>query len=64
MLRHLDLLPRLRSRIQQNERHPLHVSDREVDRLVAFLKSLTSPSLDNLDAAVTPESVPSGLPVD
>lgn len=34
----------------------------EVDDLMAFLKSLTSPSLDEL-VKLTPERVPSGLPV-
>tara|TARA_R110002096_G_scaffold433667_5_gene652993 strand:+ start:273 stop:1712 length:1440 start_codon:yes stop_codon:yes gene_type:complete len=39
---------------------PVQVSDAEVDQLVSFLKSLTSPSARDLDHII-PESVPSGL---
>ncbi len=39
------------------------LSDQDVDDLMAFLFSLTSPSLDRLPSLV-PETVPSGLPVD
>lgn len=64
VLRGLDWRLRLRSRIQQWRWHPWKIDDGEVDELVAFLKSLTSPSAGSLDAAITPESVPSGLFVD
>ena len=39
---------------------PKHYSDQEVEDLVVFLKSLTSPSSRDLSSAI-PESVPSGL---
>lgn len=39
---------------------PTYFTDEEVDDLVAFLKSMTSPSARNLESAI-PESVPSGL---
>ncbi len=39
---------------------PISLTDGEIDNLVAFLKSLTSPSARNLDHVI-PESVPSGL---
>jgi len=44
-------------------RRPLDFSDEEQGDLVAFLRSLTDPAARNL-AALIPESVPSGLPVD
>ena len=39
------------------------LSDEEVDDLVAFMRALTAPDARNLEH-VTPESVPSGLPLD
>lgn len=42
---------------------PVHLSEGERDRLMAFLRSLTSPSIRHLDRLV-PDRVPSGLPVD
>ncbi len=42
---------------------PVDLSDREVDELVTFLKSLTDPEAVNLGHLV-PETVPSGLPVE
>ena len=64
VLRGLDWRLRLRSRIQRWRWHPWKIDDAEIDELVAFLESLTSPSVGSLDAAITPDSVPSGLPVD
>jgi cytochrome c peroxidase len=45
------------------EIEPIYLSDSEVEELVIFLKSLTSPSLDEL-VKLVPERVPSGLPVE
>ena len=42
---------------------PVELSDDEFNNLIAFLKALTSPSLDTL-AQLTPAMVPSGLPVE
>jgi cytochrome c peroxidase len=44
-------------------RRPLHLRERELDDLLAFLHALTSPSVGSLDAII-PQGVPSGLPVD
>lgn len=41
---------------------PIELSDAEVDDLVAFLESLTSPSATDLEG-LRPEAVPSGYPV-
>lgn len=41
---------------------PIQLNDREVDELVAFLASLTSPTLFELEDTI-PASVPSGCPV-
>lgn len=41
---------------------PLHLKDAQIADLVAFLKSLTDPAARDL-SAITPASVPSGLPV-
>ncbi len=43
---------------------PVELSDGEVADLVAFLESLSSPSIPNLPEVDRPESVPSGLPMD
>lgn len=43
-------------------RQPLGLSDTEIQQLVAFLQSLTDPAAREL-SAMTPASVPSGLPV-
>lgn len=42
---------------------PINLTDTEVQELLAFLKSLTSPSLHTL-VDLVPKSVPSGLPVE
>jgi cytochrome c peroxidase len=42
---------------------PISLTDTEVDELIAFLKSLTSPQVDDL-TRWTPSRVPSGLPVE
>lgn len=43
---------------------PIHLTQAEVDDIVAFLLSMNSPQLPNLPAQDIPESVPSGLPVE
>lgn len=54
----------LRARIADaNELAPMDLSDREVEQLVAFLKSLTDPRSRRLEALI-PRRVPSGLPVE
>lgn len=42
---------------------PTRLTEKEVDEITAFLKSLTTPEAQNL-SSVIPDSVPSGLPVD
>jgi cytochrome c peroxidase len=42
---------------------PTPLSEKEVDEITAFLKSLTTPEAQNL-SNIIPDSVPSGLPVD
>lgn len=42
---------------------PIRLNNRDLDELVAFLASLTSPTLFNLEDTI-PASVPSGCPVD
>lgn len=44
-------------------RRPIRLSERQISNLLAFLESLTSPSLDRLEGTIPP-LVPSGLPVD
>ena len=61
LLKHLDWRMRVRARIQQRRWHPLKITDRDVDRLVAFLKSMTSPSALTVLKNDLPKSVPSGL---
>lgn len=55
--------PGLREEISaRNELAPQHLSDAEVEDLLAFLEALTDPSsLDRID--LVPATVPSGLPV-
>lgn len=61
LLDRLDPKIRGRAQIQRQLGHPLRITDRDVDRLVAFLRSLTSPTAgEQLDEAM-PESVPSGM---
>ena len=55
---HVVLLQNIDPRIAR----PIHLTDGEVDDLVAFMKALTSPTARNLEHIV-PESVPSGLPI-
>jgi hypothetical protein len=43
---------------------PYGYRNQDVADLMAFLESLTSPSLETLGAVNLPEDVPSGLPVD
>ena len=47
---------------QANELAPVSLSDQDVDDIVAFLESLTDPSVRSLSHLV-PQRVPSGLPV-
>ncbi len=56
----LDPRMKIRARIQDKPWHPLRVSDKEVGQLVAFLKSMTSPTAENDLMATQPSSVPSG----
>ncbi len=71
-----QLDPELQRTVQQNEatisailttldeplRNPTELSNQEVDQLLAFLESLTSPSAFYLPGDI-PKTVPSGLPV-
>lgn len=43
-------------------RTPLHLTDTQIDELVAFLKALTDPAARDL-SGIIPASVPSGLPL-
>ena len=43
-------------------REPLHLTDTQIAELIAFLKALTDPAARDL-SAISPASVPSGLPV-
>lgn len=43
---------------------PRYIAPRDMNDLLAFLESLTSPSLDDLVERNLPDEVPSGLPVD
>lgn len=42
---------------------PIPLTDERVDQLVAFLKSLTSPVVENVFPTIVPDEVPSGVPV-
>lgn len=53
----------LRAMTRPEDIEQAKLSDEEFDDLIAFLKSLTSPSLDSL-MQLTPDKVPSGLPVE
>ena len=64
VLRTLDWRMRIREIVQRRGWYSIAVTDTEIDLIIAFLKSMTSPSIQNLDDHVTPDSVPSGLPVD
>ncbi|MFQ5982515.1 MAG: cytochrome-c peroxidase, partial [Woeseiaceae bacterium] len=56
--------PELRQKIADaNELEPVSLSDDEVEKILAFLDSLTDPSVERLNDLV-PERVPSGLPVE
>ncbi len=61
LLAGLDEQIRRRAEIQQQPDHPMYVSDEEVDELIAFLRSMTSPTAREKLEEETPESVPSGL---
>ncbi|MFB6374365.1 MAG: hypothetical protein ABEN55_14890, partial [Bradymonadaceae bacterium] len=61
LLKRLDGRIRVRARIQKIPGHPLRITDRNVDRLVAFLKSMSSPEATNNLEETAPDSVPSGL---
>ena len=61
LLRHLDGQMRTRASIQRQPGHPLRVTETDVDRLVAFLKSMTSPQAKLQLGRTVPVSVPSGL---
>lgn len=55
--------PELRARIAAaNELEPTPLTDAEVDDLLAFLRSLTAPTSEDLSGLI-PATVPSGLPV-
>lgn len=53
----------IKSFVNRKEIEPVKLEDKEFGELMAFLHSLTSPSLDHLIKLV-PEKVPSGLPVE
>lgn len=55
-----DVIKMVKKTMPEDLKYPAHYTDEEVADLVAFLKSLTSPSARNLDHTI-PESVPSGL---
>jgi cytochrome c peroxidase len=61
LLKSLDWRLKVRAKIQRIRRHPLKLSDRDVDHLVAFLKAMTSPKAENNLENTIPSSVPSGL---
>lgn len=54
---------KIMSMARPQEVKPVRLSEQEVADLLAFLTSLTSPSLDTL-VNITPKEVPSGLPID
>lgn len=50
----------VKSTMPEERKYPTHFTEEEIADLVAFLKSLTSPSARNLEHTI-PDSVPSGL---
>ena len=58
-----DTLALMISSLDPLIQNPLGLSDQDVDDLMAFMFSLTSPSIDLLPSMI-PDEVPSGLPVD
>ena len=59
----LDELPDILGDLDSRVADPVQLSDAQVAQLIAFLESLTSPSLPDLPGNDVPDSVPSGLPV-
>ncbi len=55
-----DVIAMVKKTMPAKLKLPSYFTDEEVDDLVAFLKSMTSPSARNLEDTI-PESVPSGL---
>ncbi len=60
---HPNQTERIIAYADKKEIKPIDLTDEEVDKLLAFLKSLTSPQLADLPK-LTPTKVPSGLPVE
>ncbi len=58
-----EQLKTIMSFVDSNEIAPVQLSQSEMNDLMAFLHSLTSPSLEQL-VKIVPKSVPSGLPVE
>lgn len=54
--------PRILDRLS-SELQDINLTSAQIDALLAFLNSLTSPSLATLPQATVPASVPSGLPI-
>ncbi|MHC5110754.1 MAG: cytochrome-c peroxidase, partial [Planctomycetota bacterium] len=60
---HADQMPAIVASVDSDDVTAISLTDDEVSDLLAFLESLTSPTLVNLARQDTPESVPSGLPL-
>ena len=58
-----EQLDRILETLDPAMKSPPQLSDQEVDELVSFMKALTAPGAKDLEH-ITPESVPSGLPID
>lgn len=61
LLSSLDWRLQVRAYIQREPWHSLKITDDDVDKLVAFLKAMTSPQAEQNLMDTAPSSVPSGL---